>query len=217
MKTLIKAAALVLAPATALALAAPAYAQKSGIAVVNLERAVATSNAYKTAMTQMQTTYKPQIDAFNSRKTALEASVKQKQDALQTAARAAGGKSTPALQTQYEDLQKSSQDAQAELQRLGQPIGLAQAYIQEQIVTKLDDALKTAMSKAKVEIVLREESTASFLPANDLTDEVVTELNTTVPNVSITPPAGWQPGQQGQAPAAAATPPANPTQQPTSR
>ena len=64
MKTLVKAAALVFAPMTAIALTAvPAAAQtKSGIAVVDLEEAVAKSTAFTTAMTQMQTTYKPQLD-----------------------------------------------------------------------------------------------------------------------------------------------------------
>ena len=64
MKTIVKAAALVLAPMTAIALTAvPAAAQtKSGIAVVDLEEAVAKSSAFTTAMTQMQTTYKPQLD-----------------------------------------------------------------------------------------------------------------------------------------------------------
>ena len=74
MKTIVKAAALVLAPMTAIALTAvPAAAQtKSGIAVVDLEEAVAKSSAFTTAMTQMQTTYKPQLDQINSRRTAIE-------------------------------------------------------------------------------------------------------------------------------------------------
>ena len=50
----------------------------------------------------------------------------------------------------------------------------------------------------------------------DITDAVVTEINALVPSVSITPPAGWQPGRQGQAAAPAAAP-ANPAQAPKSR
>ncbi|MEJ7925464.1 OmpH family outer membrane protein [Sphingobium sp. AN641] len=217
MKTLFKAAALGLAPMTALALAsAPAIAQsKSGIAVVDLQRAVGISSAYTTARTQMQTTYKPQIDAFNTRKAAIDADLKTKGDALQAALRAAGNKPTPAIETQYQQFQQQQQNAQAELQRLGQPIQLADAYVQEQIGAKLSDALKAAMSKAKVDLLLTPEATVSYQPGVDITQAVVNELNALVPSVGIQPPAGWQPGRQGQP--AAAPAPANPAQQPTSR
>jgi len=93
MKTFIKALALGIAPVTAIALtAAPAAAQsKQGIAVVDLQRAVATSAAYSTARTQIQTTYKAQIDSFTARKTAIDTDLKTKGDALQAALKAAGG------------------------------------------------------------------------------------------------------------------------------
>ena len=218
MKMIIKAMALGLAPMTAIALtAAPAAAQsKAGIAVADLQRAVGTSAAYTTARTQMNTTYKAQIDAFNARKTAIDADLKTKGEALQTAINAAGGKPTPALQTQYEQYQQQTQTYQAELQRLGQPIGLANAYVEQQITAKLSDALKAAMTKAKVDLVLSPEATVSYQPTVDITAAVVTELNALVPSVGITPPAGWQPGGPRQAgqPASA---PANPNQKPTTR
>lgn len=215
MKTIFKAAALGLSPVLAATLAAtPAVAQsKQGIAVVDLQRAVGTSAAYTLARTQIQTTYKAQIDAFNTRKTAIDADLKTKSDALQAAMKAAGGKPTPALETQYQTLQQDGQKAQAELQRLSQPIRLADAYVQEQIEAKLSDAIKTAMTKAKVDLVLNPEATVSYQPSVDITASVVAELNALVPSVGIVPPAGWQPGQQGAAPAA----PANPSQQPQSR
>ncbi|HEX7784002.1 MAG TPA: OmpH family outer membrane protein [Sphingobium sp.] len=216
MKTIFKAAALGLAPIAAVALtAAPAIAQsKQGIAVVDLQRVVGTSAAYTVARTQMQTTYKTQIDAFNARKATIDADLKTKGEALQAGLKAAGGKSTPALQTQYEQFQQAQQTAQAELQRLGQPIALANAYVEEQISAKLSDALKTAMTKAKVDLVLNPDATVSYQPGVDISAAVVTEINALVPSVSITPPAGWQPGQQGQAGQAA---PTNPAQQPQSR
>src|SRR3546814_2492338 len=77
--------------------------------------------------------------------------------------KAAGGKPTPAIQTQYEAYQKAGQDGQAELQRLGQPIALANAYVEEQISAKLSDALKSAMTKAKVDLILRSEEHTSEL------------------------------------------------------
>ena len=201
MKTIIKAAALTLAPmtaiaATAISLAAvPAAAQtKSGIAVVDLEEAVARSAAFTTAMTQMQTTYKPQIDQINTRRTAIETDLKAKNDALQAAYKAAGNKPTPAIETQYQQLQQAQQNGQAELQRLSQPVQLARAYVEQQIVAKLDDALKAATAKTKSEIVFKKGATESFGAGADITPAVITELNALVPSVGITPPAGWQPG-----------------------
>jgi Skp family chaperone for outer membrane proteins len=221
MKSIFKAAALVFAPMTAIALTAvPAAAQsKAGIAVADLQRAVGTSAAYTVARTQMQTTYKPQIDAFNARKATIDADLKAKSDALQKALTAAGNKPTPAIETQYQAFQQSQQSAQAELQRLGQPIAVANAYVEEQITAKLSDALKAAMAKAKVDLVLAPDATVSYQPTVDITAAVVTEINALVPSVSITPPAGWQPGRQGQAPgqSAAQPAPANPAQAPKSR
>lgn len=217
MKTFFKAAALVLAPATAVALTAvPAIAQtKSGLAVVDLEEAVAKSAAFTTAMTQMQTTYKPQIDQITARRTAIETDLKTKNDALGAAYKAAGNKSTPAIETQYQQLQQAQQSGQAELQRLSQPIALARAYVEEQIVSKLDDALKAATAKTKSEIVFKKAATESFGATADITPAVITEINALVPSASITPPAGWQPGgRQGQA---AAPAPATPAQAPKSR
>src|SRR3546814_1841645 len=101
---------------TAMALTSvPAAAQsKTGIAVVDLQRAVATSSAYSTARTQIQTTYKAQIDGFTARKNAIDADLKAKGTALEAAMKAAGGKPTPAIQTQYEAYQKAGQDGRSE-------------------------------------------------------------------------------------------------------
>lgn len=200
MRIFLNAVALATAPVTVLALSAtPATAQsKLGIAVVNLDHAVNASSAATTARSQMQVTYKASIDNFNTRKAALDAELKQKAEALQAAAKAANGKSTPALQSQYEALQKRQQEAQAELQRIGQPIALANAFVEEQISAKINDALKNAMAKAKVDLVLTPEATVSYQPSVDMTNMVVTELNALVPTVGIVPPTGWKPGGQQQ-------------------
>lgn len=207
MRNTFKTLALALPLGAAMMAAAPASAQsKLGIAVADVERAVATSNAFTVARTQMETTYKAQIDQFTARKTALETDLKTKRDALDAALKAAGGKPTPAIQAQYEAFQTSSQNAQAELQRIGGPIQTAQAFVEEQISAKLADALKGAMAAAKVDLVLSPQATVSFAPTVDITAQVKAQLDTLVPSVSITPPAGWRPGgqQQGAAPAAAA-------------
>jgi len=197
MKTFFKAVALAtVSLAGVAAVSAPAVAQsKLGIAVADMDEAVNKSVAATNARTQMETTYKANIDNFNARKTALDAELKQKAEAFQAAVKAAGGKSSPALQTQYEQLQQSQQAAQQELQKIGQPIALANAYIEEQISAKIGDALKAAMAKTKTDLVLQPGATVSYAPGVDITAAVTTEINTLVPSVNIVPPAGWQPGQ----------------------
>jgi Skp family chaperone for outer membrane proteins len=232
-KTLLASVALATAPLFLAAAATPASAQsKLGIGVINVDAAIASSAAAQTAGQQMQVTYKAAIDSVNTRQAALQTELKQKQDALEAAAKAAGAKPTPAqqtaLQTQYTALQQRAQEAQAELQSLQQPIALARSYVVEQISAKLEDGLKNVMTKNKVDLLLKDEAAMAYQPTVDLTAALVTELNALVPTVGIVPPQGWRPGQQQQAPAAAApsaaapaatTPPATqPTRpQPTGR
>jgi Skp family chaperone for outer membrane proteins len=200
--TMTKKIALSLLPlASAIAIASPAAAQsKLGIAVANVDQAVATSNAYSTARTQMQTTYKASIDQFNARKAAIDADLQSKRSALEAGLKAAGGKPTPALQAQYEAAQKAAEAGNAELQRLGQPLAIAQAYVEEQIAAKLNEALKNTMNQAKVDLLLKPEAAVSYQPTVDVTPVLKQQLDSLVPSVSITPPAGWRPGgQQGGA------------------
>src|SRR3546814_17065791 len=70
------------------------------------------------------------------------------------------------------------------------------------VSSKMGDALKSAMTKNKVDLVLQPGATVSYQPAVDITNAVVTELNTLVPSAQIVPPAGWAPGQQQQQPTA---------------
>lgn len=203
MKMIFKAAALAFAPVAGIALmTTPAAAQsKLGVGVADLEAAVAKSAAFTNAMTAMQTTYKAQIDAFNARKTTLDTELQTKAAEIQTLQKQPN---SPTLQPKIEAFQKRRGEIQQELNNLGRPIALAQAYVEEQITAKLNDALKSAMTKRKVDLVLVPGATVSYQPTVDITDAVTAEINTLVPNAQIVPPAGWQPGQQKQP--AAATP-----------
>lgn len=202
MKTILKAAMLAAAP-IAIAVPTLAHAQAvSNVGVANLEEAVQKSNAYVLAINQIKTSYKPQIDAFEARSKVLNAEIQPLVTAFQTAQRAPSPNQA-ALQTQAQQIQTRQQTAQKELQTLYLPVGRAQAYVEEQIVTKLDAALKAAMVKKRVTLVVAPQATVSYQPGADITADVTAELNTSVPNVGITPPANWQPGGQ----AAAATAP----------
>lgn len=204
--TMIKTLAAGLTLSTAL-VAAPAFAQVNSIGVANLDAAVQRSTAWTTATTQMQTTYKATIDQMNARQTTLRNELQPLATKLETDAKAPNA-NQQALQQQYATLQQRQNAAQQELARIGQPVARARAYVEEQIVLKLDDAVRAAMTKKNVSLVLRPEAAMSYQPAADITADVTTELNRLVPSVSITPPANWQPGGQ---PAPAAQAPAQQT------
>lgn len=209
--SLLASVALATAPLALVGLAAPVSAQsKLGIAVVNVDTAINESAAAKTAAAQMQVTYKANIDNLNTRQTALQTEITQKRDAFQAAVNAAGAKPTAAqqqaLQTQYNELQKRAQEAQAELKQLQEPIQLAREFVVEQISAKLSDAMKNVMTKNKVDLLLKEGAAEAYQPSVDLTSALVTELNTLVPTVGIVPPQGWRPGNDQQGDAAPAAP-----------
>ena len=181
----------------------------TNVAVANVEEAVQRSGAFTAAVAQIKVTYKAQIDAFDARQKVIQAELKPLVAAFQTA-QAAPNANRTALETQANAIQTRQQTAQRELQNLAQPFGRAQAYAEEQIGSKLEAALKAAMVKRKVSLVVSPQATISYQPAADITGDIVTELNTLVPAVSIAVPANWQPGGQGQAAAPATTTPPKP-------
>lgn len=202
MKILLKAALLAAAPIAAVAvLPAIASAQAvANVAIADLDEAVAKSNAYTTAISQIKVTYKAQIDTAEARARALEAELKPLVTAYQTAAKAANAaQNQTALQQQLATLQQREQAANREVSNLSAPVALARAYAVEQIQMKLEAAVNSAMAKKRINILLQPQAAIKVLPASDITNDVLAELNVAVPNVSITPPAGWQPGQAGAA------------------
>jgi Skp family chaperone for outer membrane proteins len=190
----------------------PAIASAQAVAVADVQGAVQKSAAFTAAMTQMKTTYAAQITAFETRQKAIQAEITPLVTAFQAAQKANSPQAT--LQTQYNAIQTKQQAAQAELQRLSAPIARAQAYVEEQIGSKLEAALKAAMVARNVQLVVAPQATVSYQPAVDITDAIVAELNKTVPSAGITPPAGWQPGGQGAAPATAPATAPKPTTPP---
>ena len=200
MKPIIKAILLAAAPLTAVAalpgLAAAQVAVAPSVGVANLEEAMQKSNAFVLAINQIKIAYKPQIDQFEARSKALNAEIQPLVTAFQTAQRAPNPNQA-ALQTQLTSLQARQQAAQKELQTIYMPVGRAQAYVEEQIAGKMDDALKAAMTKKKVAVVLQPQATISYQPSVVLTDATAAEIYTLVPSVATTPPANWQPGGQG--------------------
>ena len=229
MKTLIQSAvvaSLMLTAAAPAAFAQAAAAQGPvvpGIAVANLDAVIANSNAFKTAQTQRPVTYKAQIDQAEARRKAISAQLQPMVDKFNRDQQANAAQAS--LQQQANAIQAIQQSGQAELQRILQPVALSEAYVQEQIADKLDQAVKSAMTKGRVSMLLNPQAIVALNNnAYNLNQSILGELNTLIPSAQLVPPAGWEPRevreqraaqgqQQGTAPAA----PATTTQQPSGR
>jgi Skp family chaperone for outer membrane proteins len=195
LKTLLVAAALV-APAAA-------SAQVGGIAVANPDQAIGASRAWTAARTQIETTYKAQLDQAQTRRDAIGRELQPLVTAFQTA-RAAPNANQAALQQQAQTIETRQQAGQAELARLTAPAQRAQQFAIEQISNRLPEAVQNVVRTRNVSLLLRPDAALFAQPAADITSSITTELDRLVPSVGITPPANWQPGQQQQGAAGAA-------------
>lgn len=215
-KTILMAAALV-APATLVA--THAQAQVAGIAVADPEAAVAGSKAWGAARTQIQTTYKTQLDQADARRRAIATELQPLVTAFQTAQRAPNANQA-SLQTQAQAIQARETAANQELARLTQPAQRAQQYVIEQIQAKLGDAVTNVTRTKNVGLVVRPDAVLFAQPAADMTPAITAELDRLVPTVSTAVPANWQPNQAGQggqgaAPAAVAPAATRPATRPS--
>ena len=217
--------------ALALALVSPAMAQKAdknapaapsagpvvaGIGVANLNAAVAASNAYQVAGQQRQTTYKATYDAAQARATQIEAELKGLVDKFN--ADKAAKKPDAILQQSYVAVQQRQERGKEEIRQILMPVMLSEAYVEEQITDKLDQAVQAAMTKRGVSILLQPETVIARANGYEMTPAIIAELNALIPSANLVPPQGWVPrqvreqqaAQQQQAKPAAAAPAARP-------
>jgi Skp family chaperone for outer membrane proteins len=174
--------------------AAPAAAQARSTAVADVRAAAAKSNAFTVASQQIQTTYKAQIDQQETRGQTLQAEMnvliaKYNEEAKKSPQNQA------ALQAAAKAVQDKRQAAQDELGKIGEPVELALAYVEDQISVRMNEAIKAAMTAKKVDLLLQPDAVLARENNVDITDAVVVELNKILPSVTITPPAGYKPGQ----------------------
>ena len=191
----------------------PAQAQVGGIAVADVQGAIANTKAWQAARTQIQATYATQLSQAETRSRAIQAELQP----LVTQFQAAQNTPNPnqqALATQYQAIQAKQQAGQAEIGRITAPAERAQAYAIEQIQGHLQEAVQAVVRAKNVSLLVSPQAVLFAQPTADVTPAITTELDRVVPTVGTTPPAGWQPGRQGAAagaPAAAGTTPAGAT------
>jgi len=188
MKTFVIPAALaasMLAPAAASAQAlSPAV-----IAVVDLEKVTADCNACKSAKAALTS----QVNALQAREKALSAPLETEGKAIQAAVDALKGKDPDAaLQARATAWQQKRQQAQQELARQDNQIKRNQAYISQQIGTKLGPIYQQVMQRRGANVMIEMGNTLATGATLDVTNDVLTALNAALPSVQTTAPAAPQ-------------------------
>jgi Skp family chaperone for outer membrane proteins len=174
------------------AIAVPASAQVSGIGVADPAVVVATSAALQTAYKQIATTYsaqRTQLEQLDQQRTALVKKFDTNNDGrLDDAEQKAASVETNPTRKQLQTLENQINQVQA-------PVTLARAYVVDQIAQQLNAAVQQVVAGGKVQMILAPSGVLYMNDAADVTGQITSALNTRLPAVSITAPAGWQPSQ----------------------
>lgn len=182
-------AASIFAPAAVQAQALPAAV----IAVVDLDKVTTDCTACKTAAAAL----KAQATTLQSRETSLEAPLKTEAQSIQSAIDALGGKQPDAaLQARIKAFQTKQQAGAAELSRKQQELQRNQQYIQQQIGAKLGPIYQQVMQRRGANLLVEVGATLATSAAIDVTADVTSALNASLPALATTAPA--QPQQQPQ-------------------
>jgi outer membrane protein len=171
------------------ALASPALAQRvpaASVAVVDLDRVGRECNACKTAGAALQS----QVTAFNNRRQALNTQLQPERTQLQTAVNALAGKQPDAALTQrIQAFQQKEVSAAQELERSQTQIQRNQAYISQQINTKLAPLLQPAMERRGANVLMDSGAAIRYATTVDITNDVLAALNGALTSVATTAPA----------------------------
>jgi Skp family chaperone for outer membrane proteins len=180
-------AAMVLAPVGASAQAIPGAV----IAVVDLEKVSSECTACKAAKTALE----GQVTALKSREATLAAPLKTEGQSLQTAVEALKGKEPDAaLQARIKAFQAKQQQGAQEISRQTNQIQRNQAFVSQQISTKLGPIYQQVMQRRGANVMVEAGATLASGSALDVTNDVLAALNQQLPSVSTTAPAA--PAQQ---------------------
>jgi Skp family chaperone for outer membrane proteins len=188
MTNFLKSAALSLALGIA---AVPAAAQQLSppvIVIVDMDRIVNESAAGKTAATEIQT----KITGLQTRAQTLQTQLKTDEDQIR-AGQANKTLAGPALEARVKAYGDRQQAAQQELARLEQDIGRSRQHVIKQINDAAQPIITQVMRTRGASIALAEGATLQHSASLDVTNDVVAQLNTSLPRVSTTPPAAPAP------------------------
>jgi Skp family chaperone for outer membrane proteins len=183
--------AVALAPQVASAQTVP----NAVVVVVDGNKAGTECNACRTALSQLQ----QQGQAIQTFRQQLAAPLQTEGQQLQTAVDALKGKQPDAaLQARITAFQTKQNQAEQQLATRGQTFERNKAYVLQQIRTKMDPAIEAVQARRKANLVLDASTTAGFSPSLDVTNDVIAELNRTLPSIATTAPAQTQQQPQGR-------------------
>jgi Skp family chaperone for outer membrane proteins len=189
MKTLLVTAALaasMIVPAAANAQAIPGAV----IAVVDLERVQSECTACKGAATALQ----GQASAIKAREQALTTPLQTEGQSIQTAINALNGKEPDAaLQTRIKAFDTKRQEGAQEIATRTQQFQRNQAYVAQQIQAKLNPIYQQVMQRRGANVLVEQGATLASASTLDVTNDVLTALNTALPSVQTTAPAQQKP------------------------
>jgi Skp family chaperone for outer membrane proteins len=190
MKTILSTVA---ALAVATAFTTPAAAQVSGIGVADPALVIAASKALNAAYTQIGTTYAAQ-------NTQLQQLTQQSQAIVKKFDKNNDGKLDQAeLQAAQADTnpdRKQLETLQDQMNKTREPLDMAAAYAVQQIALQVNTAVQDVVTQNRIQLLVPNASVLYRTPAADVNQKIIDALNAKLPQVSITPPAGWQPTQE---------------------
>jgi Skp family chaperone for outer membrane proteins len=178
-----------LAVAAPVAVAAPAYAQVSGIATAEPVIAIFRAKAWSAANDQIRTSFRDNLTKFEAKQgdrqkllAQLDRNGDKQVDDGELAAQ-------PAVKAQLDAVDKEVND-------LTTPMLRAQAFALEMILSRYQEAQTAVITAKKISVILTPQAIV-FSPANsDVTAAITTELDRLVPTVPITAPANWRPTEE---------------------
>lgn len=184
--------------ALSLGLPGVAVAQRNNadILIVDTNRVFTECTACRAAQSQLQT----QVATLQQRRTTLGQQLQTEGAPIQTAVNALNGRAPDAaLSARIRAFETKQNTANQELQRSATNIQSTEAHVNQQIGTRLGPILETIRNTRRAAVVLAKGQTLANDNALDVTNEVLTQLNTQLPSVSVTPlPAGQQPAATPQ-------------------
>ena len=184
MKNLMKAAFFATVLATA-AMPTAVLAQAAGpILVVDMERVGAESAAGKSGQTGLQA----KLTSLQSRAQTLGTQF-QKEEADLVKARDTNAIAPAALQTKVKDLQARQATAQNEIDGRRNDFQRSQNFVRQQIFNGVAPIIQALLREKGAQIVIARDAAMAFNPTLDVTGEVISRLNRSLPAVSTTPPA----------------------------
>jgi Skp family chaperone for outer membrane proteins len=156
------------------------------VAVVDLDKVTTSCNACKTASAALRA----QVSGLQTRQQTLAGPLQTEGKAIQAAVDALNGKEPDAaLKTRAQAWETKRQQAAEEIARQQQQIEANGEYVKRQIAEKLGPIYTQVMQRRGANIMVEIGATLASGANLDVTNDVLTALNTALPTIQTTAPA----------------------------